>query len=187
MTALVGVQPALIEAERKLAALAAARGWAYTVNAEEGGGFVRTQADTARYMGYRAAEYAQYVAALKKSKPGAVPLSIYAWRPIAAFGSSYHNYGAAFDITPVRGTFAQIGSLAPAAGLRWGGSASFVNVGRTDPPHFELPISLLEAKARWLAAGRIAGGRSVSPAVQLGAVLLVALLAGIAHYKGYHA
>jgi hypothetical protein len=180
VSTLYGVQPALIVGEAKLAQLAAARGWAYTINGEEGGGYVRTPSDTAAYLTYRADEYATWSAAWKRAHPGKAPVSIYQWRPIAPFGGSMHNYGAAFDITPVRGSYEDIASLAPQAGLRSGLSASFVAARRVDPPHYELPISLLEAKARWLAMGKLAGVRSLPTATTAVALLAVVVLGGAA-------
>lgn len=170
-----GVQPELVLGEAKLSQLAAARGLAYTVNREELGGFVRTPADTAAYMAYRNAEWAIYAAQQRARGKAIVPKE--QWRPIAAFGNSYHNYGAAFDVTMARGTLAELGALAPAAGLRWGGDAGFQAAKRTDPPHFQLPITLLEAKARWLKLGNAPG--STSAKFQAGAVAALLLL-GIA-------
>jgi hypothetical protein len=183
--AIPGVLPELSAAEDRLRALATAAGLAYTINREEhGGGYVRTEADTAAYMGYRDAEYPIYVRNLKAKNPKAIPLSKYQWRPISAFGSSYHNYGAAFDVTMTRGTFAQLGALAPRAGLRWGGDAGFVTAKRQDPPHFQLPVTLLEAKARWLTLGGTAGvvaKLATSPAVRAGvAAAGLALVVGLA-------
>jgi hypothetical protein len=169
---LTGVQPELALGEAKLSELATAHGLAYTVNREELGGFVRTRADTAAYMGYRDLEWRLYAARQKVAGKPVVPKE--QWRPIAEFGSSYHNYGAAFDVTMVKGTHAQLGALAPAAGLRWGGDAGFQAARRTDPPHFQLPITLLEAKARWLKLGNAPG--SVSAKVQAGAVATLLLL-----------
>lgn len=148
MATLAGVLPELAVAEAKLRALAAARGLVYTV-ADFGG--VRSEADTTRILKYRADDYAVYVAAQKKA--GRVPVSIDVFRPIAPFGSSMHNYGAAFDAEMVRGTLEQLGALAPQAGLKWGGTFTT----RKDFPHFELPISLADARAKWAARGNAAG------------------------------
>src|SRR5205814_8666856 len=91
MISLAHALPELRTAEQKLKAWAAARGIVY-VFADLGG--VRTAADTADAMRYRDAEYQMY---LRTLKPGHTPIAKETWRPIAPFGHSYHNYGAAFD------------------------------------------------------------------------------------------
>lgn len=179
MSVLVGVDPQLAAAEDRLRALAAANGLAYSVNREESGGFVRSQADTAKYMAYRDAEWMAYAAAEKKA--GRVPVNKYTWRPIAAFGSSYHNFGAAFDVTMVRGTYAALGALAARAGLVWGGTFP---AARKDIFHFQLPISILEARARWLARGNAPGVARITTAAQALALMAVLVLGGAAALYG---
>lgn len=150
--------PELLAAERALRVKADALGIEYRV-ADFGG--LRTEADTNRILGYRKADYA---AAVKKD-PKVAKIPIETWRPIAPFGSSYHNYGAAFDVRITKrpagvsesAALAKLGALAPSVGLRWGGTFS---AKRSDPPHFELAISLADAKARWQ---RFAAGREVQP------------------------
>lgn len=122
-------------------------------------GGLRTEADTARILRYREDDYRLY---LRRLPAGATPIPKEEWRPINAFGKSHHNYGAAFDVRMIRGTIAALGALAPQAGLRWGGTFP-----RYDGPHFELRISLAEARARWAAHSKRAGA---SPAGVLGAV-----------------
>ena len=56
-------------------------------------------------------------------------------------------------------------------GLVWGGTFT-----RKDYPHFQLPITLNEAKARWLARGNVAGGGPM-PAPVVAAVVALGLLA----------
>jgi hypothetical protein len=176
-----GVLPELVAAEEKLRALATAAGLAYTVNHEETGGYVRTQADTAAYMRYRDVEYANYVAALKRKNPAAVPVSKYTWRPIAAFGSSWHNFGAAFDVTMVRGTYAALGALAAAAGLVWGG---LFPAARKDIFHFQLPGSILDARAKWLARGNAPGAVRLTTATKALTLMAVVVLGAVAAHYG---
>jgi hypothetical protein len=160
MSTLAGVLPELAQAELQLRARAAARGIGYAI-ADLGG--VRSQRDTVNAMTYRDNDYAVYVAALKRKNPNAVPIPKLEWRPIAPFGSSYHNFGAAFDVrivarpVTVRTDAAAVeilGAIAPTVGLRWGG---MFPKRRRDPAHFELAIPLAEAAARWTALGRKPG------------------------------
>ncbi len=160
--------PQLVSACQDLARRAATHPRHVTFKTADYGG-LRTEADTTQILRYRDADYQAYVAALKRSNPNAVPVTIARFRPILAFGSSLHNYAAARDLEPtsidgvdvhISPTRAKIwstepkraqqlydaaldvlGSLAPAAGLRWGGKFS-----NPDRPHFELPIGLDEAK-----------------------------------------
>lgn len=132
--------PQLRAAEAALHLRADALGIEYRI-ADFGG--VRTQADTALILGYRAADYAAAIA----RDPSVAFIPINVWRPIAAFGTSFHNYGAAFDVlvtgtpsgTTATQALAQLKALAPSVGLR-------SNV-PNDPPHFELPISIEQARA----------------------------------------
>lgn len=148
MASLAGVLPELAAAEMKLRTLAAERGIFYTI-ANFGG--VRSEADTNRILKYRDDDYAVYVRQMQQA--GKTPADKQTFRPIAPFGGSMHNFGAAFDAEMVKGTLAQLGALAPQAGLKWGGTFTT----RKDFPHFELPIGLLEAKRRWLARGNEPG------------------------------
>jgi hypothetical protein len=121
-------------------------------------GQIRTQTDTTNALRYRDQDYAVYVASLG----GRAPVPKETWRPIAQFGSSYHNYGAAFDVTidtapagmSKDAALAALGALAPSVGLRWGGTFPSE---RRDPPHFELAITLDEAHRRWAKAGNLPG------------------------------
>jgi hypothetical protein len=168
MTMLTHVQPALAAAEERLRAAATAHGLAYKL-ADWGG--LRTEADTAQLMRYRDADYAVYVKRTRAA--GKTPVDIRTFRPINAYGTSFHNFGAAFDVEMVKGTEAQLGALAPAAGLRWGGKFP-----RPDGPHFELPISILEAKAAWLKLGNAPG--KWTAAVQAGAATTLLVVGGLA-------
>lgn len=152
-------QPELITAEAQLRAAANAEGITYTFADQ---GEIRTQADTTRILGYRDADYAVYLKQLRAARPGAIPIPLATWRPIAQFGNSYHNYGAAFDVKIVGrpagmtgdAALARLGQLAPRFGLRWGGTFP---ADRKDPPHFELAITLTEAHQRWAKLGGLPG------------------------------
>lgn len=147
MATLDGVLPELALAFEGLRANLNARGIDVAI-ADYGG--VRTLADTTRILEYRRNDYNAAVAAGALSPT----VDIRAWRPIAPFGSSYHNYGAAFDLKIIKtppgmspaSALAYAGGLAPAFGLRWGGGPDFP-ANRKDPPHFELAISLADARA----------------------------------------
>lgn len=162
---LLGVLPELRAAEQRLRDLAFRAGLVYTV-ADFGG--LRSQADTVRILKYRDDDYALY---LRKLAPGKTPIPKNAWRPIAPWGSSFHNYGAAFDVSMVRGTLAQLGALASAAGLRWGGT--FRN---PDGPHFELPLTLAAAKARWEAQGNTVAPPRLGAAAPLSLTVVAAVV-----------
>lgn len=139
--------PELTTAWSELLQLLSERGIKGTI-ADYGG--YRTQADTNEILGYRDQDYALYVAQTRAA--GGTPVSENAYRPIAPYGSSAHNYGAARDLAitavPPGMTASQAldvaGSLAMDAGLRWGGT--FTN---PDRPHFELPWSLSEWQSAW--------------------------------------
>lgn len=157
---LVGELPELTSAMNRLAELARAEGVEF-VTADFGG--VRTEPDTVTIMRYRDEEYARYVRDLKAKNPNAIPQSKEEWRKIAPFGKSKHNYGAARDVRPVKWPKGKSFQCAhdkldelvdkhPELGLRSGDSFN-------DEPHFELRITIAEAKARYLArVGTIAGG-----------------------------
>ncbi len=140
--------PQLRAAEARLRALAQQLGISYAL-AQYGG--MRTQADTNQILNYRLADYRVAV----KKDPRVARIPIDQWRPIAPFGRSLHNWGAAFDIVITgvpRGwtagkALAALGAVAPQAGLRWGGTFSR---DRNDPPHFELPIAVVDARAAYL-------------------------------------
>lgn len=172
--------PELIAAEAKLRALATKEGIRYDFGLPQDTGTLRTEADTTQILKWRDADYKVYVAALKKN-PSATPVPIETWRPIASFGKSYHNWGAAFDahiIGQPAGMSADqalghLGALAPQCGLRWGGTFT---PARRDRPHFELPITLAEAERRWKARGGSAG---IAPKIVAGGAAAAALLFGL--------
>jgi hypothetical protein len=109
---------------------------------------VRTQADTALILQTRQNDFNAAVAA------GQIPAdtTLQAFRPVAAFGKSFHDYGAAVDIAitarpsamTVDQAYAVLGQAAPSCGLRWGGTFS-----NPDPAHFELAMSLAAVEAMW--------------------------------------
>ena len=147
---LAGEDPALTAAIEKLRALARADGIQFDTAAYGG---VRTEADTIKILGFRAKEYPLYVTALAVSHPERIPDPIEVWRPIAPFGSSMHNWGCARDIIILKKpdgfteaeAFRRVGSHASDCGLKWGGTFQQ----RPDPPHFEVRMTLGEAKKRW--------------------------------------
>lgn len=141
--------PQLRAAEARLRAVAQQMGISYAL-AEYGG--MRTQADTNQILGYRAQDYRAAVA----RNPAVARIPIDQWRPIAPFGRSLHNWGAAFDIV-ITGApagwsrdkaLSALGALAPSIGLKWGGNFP---KDRIDTPHFELPMSVVDARAAYLA------------------------------------
>lgn len=158
MASLAGVLPELRDAEAHLRQLALAKGITYSI-ADFGG--IRSLSDTTRILRYRDNDYAVYVNAMRRANK--TPMAKELWRPIAPFGGSMHNFGAAFDVSIITGNLSALGALAPQVGLRWGGNFK----SRKDYPHFELPISLNEAKAKWEALGNVAGEVSGLPAVAL--------------------
>lgn len=111
-------------------------------------GGVRSEADTTLILQYRQDDYN---AALAKGQI-APDTTLQRFRPIAPWGKSYHDYGAAFDAEPMAWiapmtkdkAYQLMGSLAPSLGLRWGG-----NFSNPDPNHFELDTTLAEAEAKW--------------------------------------
>src|SRR5437899_1979610 len=87
-----------------------------------------------------------------------------------------HNYGAAFDAKITRApagmsndsALQQLKMLAPSVGL----SSSVPN----DPPHFELPISLDEAKSLWASQGNTTPGIQVISTPNVAAASTVAIV-----------
>lgn len=156
MTTLAGVLPETAAAYDQLDAFARQHGIAIGV-ADFGG--IRTQSDTTKILGYRSDDYKAALSA-GTIRPDT---TLQQFRPIAPFGSSFHNYGAAFDVRvtarPASMTeyaaLRALGLYAPNIGLRWGGN--FTN---PDPPHFELAIPLTEAKARYTSFASSGGASS---------------------------
>lgn len=144
-SALTQALPELQDAYERFEAACSARGISIDI-ADFGG--VRTEADTTAILQYRENDYRAALAT------GAIrpDTTLQQFRPIAPFGRSYHNYGAAFDAIPIvwptgmteAEAVKTMGALASSCGLRWGGTFS-----NPDPPHYELPMSLAEARVRW--------------------------------------
>lgn len=112
----------------------------------DGGATFRTESDTTRDMRNREIEYAAYAAKT------ANPLPINTWRPIAPYGKSFHNYGAAADWKIIKNggrTDAAIERIvadeAPACGLRSGLSFN-------DGKHIEVALTLAEARQLYESA-----------------------------------
>jgi hypothetical protein len=158
MTSLAGVLPETAQAYNALDAFARSNG--ITIGVADFGG-VRTQSDTTKILGYRQDDYA---AALRAGQISA-DTTLQAFRPIAPFGSSYHNYGAAFDVHIIArpsglteyNALQRLGAYAPSIGLRWGGT--FPN---PDTPHFELAIPLADAKQRYTSYASSGGASSTA-------------------------
>lgn len=157
MATLVGVLPATQLAYTQLDAYARSMGVSIGV-ADFGG--IRTQADTAQILSYRSTDYN------KALSSGLSPdVSIDRFRPVAPFGQSFHNYGAAFDVAVIArpasmstaDVLARLGAYAPSIGLRWGGTFS-----NPDTPHFELAVPITEAQTAYQAmtGSQVAGGQS---------------------------
>lgn len=166
--ALAGALPDLIAAELLLRKNASQHGITYVI-AEFGG--IRTASDTAQAMAYRDADYAVYL-----KNGGDASVDVNTWRPIAPYGDSYHNYGAAFDVF-VTGVpdgrdqawgLTMLKNAAMAVGL----SSDVAN----DPPHFELPISLSDAQDAWMT---FTGGTGVPKGSSTAAVLAVIALGAL--------
>ena len=95
-------------------------------------------------LGYRDADYANY-------KANGGTLTIQQFRPIAPWGKSYHDFGAARDLVFSGNGYMSdadaqniAGELAPDVGLKWGGL--FTN---PDPAHFQLDESLAQVQQEW--------------------------------------
>lgn len=171
MTTLAGVLPETAIAYNALDAYARSQGISIAV-ADFGG--IRTQSDTTKILGYRQDDYN---AALNAGLI-APDTTLQQFRPIAPFGSSYHNYGAAFDVKVVAwpssmtqyGALKMLGAYAPSIGLRWGGT--FTN---PDSPHFELAITLADAKQRYTSYASSGGASStisdIASSLDLGSFL----------------
>jgi hypothetical protein len=172
---LAGALPELVAAERKLASAAGTYGITYAI-AKFGG--VRSQADTVKALAYRDQDYRSYVIAAKNAGAVIIPIDG-AWdhgklRKIAPFGSSYHNYGAAFDVRVVTKpatmtvdqAIARLGALSSAAGLHWGASFG-------DQWHFQWNVPIGTARSAWETTGKAPGQSTVSIVGAIGIALLL--------------
>lgn len=143
MSDLTGCLPDLVDAYNAMSTYLASNG--ITVGVADFGG-LRSQADTNTILGYRLADY---------NKAHGLPLDtvqntsvLQSFRPIAPWGESFHDFGAAFDLAIIArpsgmseyDALAFAGAYAPQIGLRWGGQFP-----DPDPPHFELSITLATA------------------------------------------
>ena len=147
MSTLAGVLPETVAAFQQLSNYAASQGIGIGI-ANYGG--LRTLSDTNQILQYRLDDFNAAVNA-GQIRPDT---TLQRFRPIAPFGSSYHNYGAAFDVSiisrpasmTVEQALAVLGRAASSFGLRWGGTFS-----NPDTPHFELAIPLADAQRRYQA------------------------------------
>ena len=144
---LEGEDTELTAAIEKLRAKAALEGIEFTT-ADFGG--VRTEADTVRIMKYRDDDYAVYVRNLQRTNPGKAPTAKNTWRKIAPFGSSFHNYGCARDLRVTKHPASFTASKALGR-LRVLARSCGLKTITDDDPHAQLPITLAQARARWLA------------------------------------
>ncbi len=141
---LIGALPELTFSLGELQAIAKKEGIEFRV-ADYGG--LRTQSDTTQIMQYRDADWN---AAIKKDPGLKTRTTKEKWRPIAQWGTSMHNYGAAFDVLITAYPKGKSGLWA----LNWladhAEQVGLVN-GRSfgDPPHFEIPGGLETARRRW--------------------------------------
>lgn len=145
-------------------------------------GAVRTEADTNQILQYRTNDYNAAVRA--GEIPANTPLQVF--RRIAPYGSSFHNYGAAFDVLiidqgPYASKDAALHAL-KAAASSFGLSSDVPN----DPPHFELNTSINNARAAWIdytsggsgnISVRVSGGVADTAALVTVAVLGAVLFA----------
>lgn len=144
-----GTLPDLQTAFAQLSQYAQTQG--ITINVADFGGF-RTLGDTTTILADRQNDFTAAVNAGQI----AADTTLNAFRPVAPYGHSYHNYGAAFDVRidarPSGMTEYQaesvLGAYAPRIGLTWGGT--FTN---PDPPHFQLAVPLATAEAMYFASG----------------------------------
>lgn len=155
-----GALPQTQDAYAALSAALVPRGISITL-APYGG--TRTEADTNLILQYRQNDYNHDNGLPADTVTDVDTLNRY--RPIAPYGESYHNYGAAFDILitgrpsgmTLTGAYEAAGELAPSLGLRWGG-----NFPNPDIRHFELDESLADAAAQYSA---FTGGAQLPPNV----------------------
>jgi len=149
------------------------------IDVADWGGY-RTADDTAAILNIRQAAYDAYVAG-----GGTLPITG-AWNdgaswPIAPYGKSFHDYGAARDVEVLSApagmsglaVTAAIDAAAESVGLRDGASFG-------DPLHVELPITLAEAQTEWAA---YAGSSSSSSSTVAAFVVIAAAVGAIAVAK----
>jgi len=152
------------------------------------GGF-RTEADTNQINAYKLADYNAYAAAERAAGRTPLPISG-AWddgkpRPIAPYGRSFHNYGAARDFTIV----ARPAGMSYAEAVRRVQDIAEQDVqfssGRSfgDDMHLELPLALEEVAAWWAdyqaASASTSSGGSSGSASMAGVLAAIALGVGV--------
>lgn len=147
LSMLNGARPELLAAVSALAAVVAQEHPGLEFDVADFGG-MRSEADTAKILTYRDNDWD---AAVRADPTLPRRTTKHAWRPIAPWGNSMHNYGAAFDvqITKAPAGMSRLAALnivkdyAPVIGLVDGRDFG-------DGPHFELPGGLAAARAAWL-------------------------------------
>lgn len=114
-----------------------------SVQINDYGGF-RTEADTSAILAARQTDYAHAVAS------GAIPSSesLDQFRAIAPYGESWHDYGAALDLSPLAWPSTETQSTAQAQLVAAAEAVGFAHpLPASDPAHFTLPVSLAQAKS----------------------------------------
>jgi hypothetical protein len=166
---LVGAQPALLDGLQQLRAKLLERKITFYV-ADFGG--LRTQAQTDQIMRYRASDWA---VAIRNDPKLPTRTTIEKWRRIAPWGSSMHNYGAAFDIVidTVPPGVTKAAALLVARQLA--GSCGLTTIS-DDPPHFELPGGLAMQKVRYYAMTGQKFFAGFSTVETIGAIAVIGLL-----------
>lgn len=184
-TSLDGARPELLSALTALRAVVAQEhpGLEFTI-ANYGG--MRTAADTALILQYRDIDFA---AAVRADPTLPQRISIDDWRPIAPYGRSMHNYGAAFDVRVTK-TPAGLSNLAALNIIKDYADVVGLVDGRDygDPPEFALPGGLAAAKAAYQAmtGTTIFSSASAPNVVAILAVILFAALAYAVVIRGHH-
>jgi hypothetical protein len=152
------------------------------------GGY-RTAADTAEIVAFKNADYAAYTAAARAA--GRVPVPITGpWdngnaRPIAPYGRSYHNYGAARDFVivsfppwlSVDEAVARVQELGERAGFRSGRTFG-------DDDHLELPLTLEQAAAAWAEYSSSSSSSAGMTALLVGLALSVGVFTVVKYAPG---
>lgn len=155
------------------------------------GGF-RTAADTALILEYKQDDYDAY--ADRERRAGRTPVPITGpWedgssRPIAEFGKSYHDYGAARDFKIVskpasmttQAAELRTAAIAESIGLRSGSSWG-------DRWHVQLPITLEQAREMWddyAGSSSSSSGAASMTAVWVAVAFGVGVVAAIRYATG---
>jgi hypothetical protein len=176
-TSLEGARPELLAALDALRAIADQQGVKFRI-ADFGG--LRTAADTSLILGYRDADWA---AAVRANPTLAKTTTKEKWRPIAPWGASMHNYGAAFDVVVTEAP-AGWSKLAALNFLKDQSDAIGLVDGRDfgDGPHFELPGGLAAAKAAWQKMTGTSFFQSLSESTSVLSLGLIATFAVVVYF-----